>query len=61
LIQCDSLQKREAVQDRLYSTHSAADALSEDNQMQHYQDSLEATTVPVSSRYSFSGPSYSLR
>ncbi|XP_022637200.1 uncharacterized protein LOC106762124 [Vigna radiata var. radiata] len=61
LIQSDSLQRREAVQDRLYSTYSAADALSEYNRMQHYQDSLEATAVPVSSRYSFAGPSYSLR
>ncbi|KAL9321691.1 hypothetical protein ACSQ67_009744 [Phaseolus vulgaris] len=61
LIQSESLQRREAVQDRLYSTYSAADALSEYNRMQHYQDSLEASAVPVSSRYSFAGPSYSLR
>lgn len=61
LIGSDSLQRREAVQDRLYSTYSAADALSEYNRMQHYQESLEATAVPVSSRYSFAGPSYSLR
>ncbi|KAH1128362.1 hypothetical protein GLYMA_06G309900v4 [Glycine max] len=57
----DNLQRREAVQDRLYSTYSAADALSEYNRMQHYQESLKATAVPVSSRYSFAGPSYSLR
>lgn len=61
LIQSESLQRREPVQDRLYSTYSAADALSEYNRMQHYQDSLEASAVPVSSRYSFAGPSYSLR
>jgi len=61
LIQSDSLRRREAVQDRLYSTYSAADALSEYNRMQHYQESLEASAVPVSSRYSFAGPSYSLR
>ncbi|KAK8468340.1 hypothetical protein PHAVU_006G019411 [Phaseolus vulgaris] len=61
LIQSESLQRREAVQDRLHSTYSAADALSEYNRMQHYQDSLEASAVPVSSRYSFAGPSYSLR
>lgn len=61
LIGSDILQRREAVQDRLYSTYSAADALSEYNRMQHYQESLKATAVPVSSRYSFAGPSYSLR
>ncbi|KAK7401391.1 hypothetical protein VNO78_12825 [Psophocarpus tetragonolobus] len=57
----DNIQRREVVHDRLYSTYSAADALSEYNRRQHYQESLEATTVPVSSRYSFTGPSYSLR
>ncbi|RDX98792.1 hypothetical protein CR513_18240, partial [Mucuna pruriens] len=54
----DNLQRREPVRERLYSTYSAADALSEYNRMQHYQESLEATAVPVSSRYSFAGPSY---
>ncbi|XP_027341860.1 uncharacterized protein LOC113854816 [Abrus precatorius] len=62
LIGSDNLQRREAVHDRLYSTYSAADALSEYSRMQHYGgESLEATAVPVSSRYSFAGPSYSLR
>ncbi|KAL2324060.1 hypothetical protein Fmac_023118 [Flemingia macrophylla] len=60
LIVGDTLQRREAVQDRLYSTYSAADALNEYSRLQHYQESLEATAVPVSSRYSFAGPSYSL-
>ncbi|CAJ1958765.1 unnamed protein product [Sphenostylis stenocarpa] len=46
LIRSESLQRREPVQDRLYSTYSAADALSEYNRMQHYQESLEATAVP---------------
>ncbi|XP_061361091.1 DCD domain-containing protein NRP-like [Gastrolobium bilobum] len=55
-------ERRETVQDRLYSTYSAADALSEYNRMQHYHgDRLEPAAAPVSSRYSFAGPSYSLR
>ncbi|OIW01336.1 hypothetical protein TanjilG_10497 [Lupinus angustifolius] len=65
LIGTDHLQRREALQDRLYSTYSASDALSEYNRMQHSQpyhgERLETTTVPVSSRYSFAGPSYSFR
>ncbi|KAL2337262.1 hypothetical protein Fmac_011708 [Flemingia macrophylla] len=61
LIGGDTSQRREAAQDRLFSTYSAADALSEYNRMHRYQESLEATAVPVSSRYSFAGPSYSLR
>ncbi|KAK7256265.1 hypothetical protein RIF29_29706 [Crotalaria pallida] len=65
LIGTDNLQRREPVQERLYSTYSAADALAEYNRMQHGQhypgERLEATSVPVSSRYSFAGPSYSLR
>lgn len=63
LIGSDNLRRGEPVADgRLYSTHSAANALSEYNRMQRYHgEELEATTVPVSSRYSFAGPSYSLR
>ncbi|CAI8595950.1 unnamed protein product [Vicia faba] len=63
LIGNDNLRRGEPVADgRLYSTHSAANALSEYNRMQRYHgEELEATTVPVSSRYSFAGPSYSLR
>ncbi|CAL0304594.1 unnamed protein product [Lupinus luteus] len=65
LIGTDHLQRREALQDRLYSTYSASDALSEYNRMQHSQpyngERLETSTVPVSSRYSFAGPSYSFR
>ena len=57
----DNLQRRETVQDRHYSTYSAADALSEYDRMQQYhREKLDATAVPVSSRYSFAGPSYSL-
>ncbi|KAE9592159.1 putative development/cell death domain-containing protein [Lupinus albus] len=65
LIGTDHLQRREALQDRLYSTYSASDALSEYNRMQHSQpyhgERSETTTVPVSSRYSFAGPSYLFR
>ncbi|WJX36613.1 hypothetical protein P8452_24472 [Trifolium repens] len=63
LVGTDNLRRGEPVADsRLYSTHSAANALSEYNRMQRYHGAeLEATTVPVSSRYSFAGPSYSLR
>lgn len=59
----DNLRRGDTVAgSRLYSTYSAADALSEYNRMQHYHGTeLETTTVPVSSRYSFAGPSYSLR
>jgi len=59
----DNLQRGETIADgRLYSTHSAANALSEYNRMQRYHGAeLETTTIPVSSRYSFAGPSYSLR
>ncbi|KAK7271520.1 hypothetical protein RJT34_27488 [Clitoria ternatea] len=60
LIGNDNLQRREAVQDRLYSTYSAADALSEYNRMQHHHGE-NSEALPVSSRYSFAGPSYSLR
>ncbi|CAJ2638737.1 unnamed protein product [Trifolium pratense] len=63
LVGTDNLRRGEPVADsRLYSTHSAANALSEYNRMQRYHGAeLETTTVPVSSRYSFAGPSYSLR
>ncbi|KAK7322568.1 hypothetical protein VNO77_25954 [Canavalia gladiata] len=58
----DNLQRREAVQDRLYSKYSTAEALSDYNQMQHHRgESLEASGVPVSSHYSFAGPSNSFR
>ncbi|QHO04731.1 hypothetical protein HN51_060632 [Arachis hypogaea] len=58
----DDLQRRETVHDRHYSTYSAADALSEYDRMQQYRrENLESASVPVSSRYSFAGTSYSLR
>ncbi|XP_061368638.1 uncharacterized protein LOC133311591 [Gastrolobium bilobum] len=60
LLGTENLERRETVQDRLHSTYSAADALSEYNRMQHYHGD-EASDVRVSSRYSFAGPSYSLR
>lgn len=47
--------------DRLYATY-AADALPRYNQTQHHQGAQpEAASVPVSSRYSFAGPSFSYR
>lgn len=59
----ENLRRGETTADgRLYSTHSAANALSEYNRMQRYHGAeLETTTIPVSSRYSFAGPSYSIR
>ena len=62
LIGTDNLQRRETAHDRHYSTYSAADALSEYDRMQQYhREKLDAAAAPVSSRYSFAGPSYSLR
>ena len=47
--------------DRLYSTY-AADALLRYNQTENRQAAQpEAVSVPVSSRYSFAGPSFSFR
>ncbi|KAJ7982394.1 DCD (Development and cell death) domain protein [Quillaja saponaria] len=61
LIETDNLRSREAIQDRLYSTH-AADVLYDYNQAQLYHGTRpEAASVPVSSRYSFAGPSFSYR
>ncbi|MED6109254.1 hypothetical protein PIB30_031693 [Stylosanthes scabra] len=58
----DNLQRRDTVNDRHYSTYSAADALSEYDRMQQYRrENLESISGPVSSRYSFAGTSYSLR
>ncbi|KAF7824772.1 B2 protein [Senna tora] len=57
----ERLRRAEAAEDRLYSTY-AADALSDYNRSQHYNGvHPEATSLPVSSRYSFAGPSYSYR
>ncbi|KAI4347898.1 hypothetical protein L6164_008673 [Bauhinia variegata] len=60
-IEADDLRRREAVHDRLYSTY-AADALSDYNRTLQFQRAdSEAVPLPVSSRYSFAGPSYSYR
>ncbi|KAK7273745.1 hypothetical protein RIF29_14808 [Crotalaria pallida] len=62
LIRSGDLQRREIVDDRLYSTYSATNALSDYNQMHPYHgDKVEASLLPVSSRYSFAGPSFSRR
>ncbi|KAG4392341.1 hypothetical protein GLYMA_04G122200v4 [Glycine max] len=55
----DNLPKREAVQDRCYPIYSAPDALSDHHRRRQYHgDKLEASGGPVSSRYSFAGPSF---
>ncbi|KAK4264525.1 hypothetical protein QN277_025687 [Acacia crassicarpa] len=57
----EDLRRRETVQDRRYSTY-AAEALSEYNKTQHYNGARpDNAPAPVSSRYSFAGPSYSYR
>ncbi|KAE9598306.1 hypothetical protein Lal_00003901 [Lupinus albus] len=61
-IRSGNLHRRETVNDRLYSTYSASSALSDYNQRQPYHgDRWEDPLVPVSSRYSFAGPSFSRR
>ncbi|KAJ7949403.1 DCD (Development and cell death) domain protein [Quillaja saponaria] len=62
LIETDNLRRREAVEDRLYSTY-AADVLSDYNRTQLYHGTrpVAAAPVQVSSRYSFAGPSFSYR
>ncbi|CAI8608764.1 unnamed protein product [Vicia faba] len=58
----DNLRRREIVEDRHYSTYSAADALPDYRPMQPYRgDKLEASPLRVSARYSFAGPSFSRR
>ncbi|KAL2640959.1 hypothetical protein AAZV13_06G263800 [Glycine max] len=55
----DNLPRREAVQDRHYPIYSAPDALSDHHRMRPYHgDKFEASRGPVSSRYSFAGPSF---
>ncbi|KAI9079453.1 hypothetical protein K1719_038535 [Acacia pycnantha] len=57
----EDLRRRESVQDRRYSTY-AAEALSEYNKTQHYNGARpDNAPAPVSSRYTFAGPSYSYR
>ncbi|XP_028765100.1 uncharacterized protein LOC114723112 [Neltuma alba] len=57
----EHLRRRETGQDRRYSTYSA-EALSEYNRTQHYNGTRpDDAPIPVSSRYSFAGPSYSYR
>ncbi|XP_054806635.1 uncharacterized protein LOC129309219 [Prosopis cineraria] len=61
LARAEDLRRRETGQDRRYSTF-AAEAVSEYNRTQHYNGSRrENAPIPVSSRYSFAGPSYSYR
>ncbi|KAL5063370.1 hypothetical protein RYX36_025107 [Vicia faba] len=58
----DNLRRREIVEDRHYSTYSAADALPDYRPMQPYRgDKLGASPLRVSARYSFAGPSFSRR
>ncbi|KAK7271518.1 hypothetical protein RJT34_27486 [Clitoria ternatea] len=60
LVATDDLRRREIIQDRRYSIYSAADALSDYDRIRPYPgDKLEASVAPVSSRYSFAGPSFS--
>ncbi|KAJ0079721.1 hypothetical protein Patl1_23442 [Pistacia atlantica] len=62
LVGTDPLRRRETDPvDRLYSTY-AASALSNYNQQHHYDVAKpESAAAPVSSRYSFAGPSLSYR
>ncbi|TKY49756.1 B2 protein [Spatholobus suberectus] len=58
----DDLPRRDAVQDRRYPIYSAADSLSDYNRVRPYHgDKLEASHAPVSSRYTFAGPSFCRR
>lgn len=59
LIGAENLRRSEADRDRVYSVY-AADALSDYNRSRHYKGAEpDAGSLPVSSRYSFAGPSYS--
>ncbi|XP_019440795.1 PREDICTED: uncharacterized protein LOC109345944 isoform X2 [Lupinus angustifolius] len=61
-IRSSNLHRRETMDDRLYSTYSASSALSDYNQRQTYHgDRWDDPLLPVSSRYSFAGPSFSRR
>ncbi|KAK7314543.1 hypothetical protein VNO77_33069 [Canavalia gladiata] len=58
----DNLLRRETIQDRRYSMYSTVDAFSNYDRMPPYHgDKLGASLAPVSSRYSFAGPSFSRR
>ncbi|WVZ09238.1 hypothetical protein V8G54_013768 [Vigna mungo] len=53
----DNLPRREAERDRHYPIYAAPDAFSDHIRRPYHGDKLEASRAPVSSRYSFAGPS----
>ncbi|BAT99140.1 hypothetical protein LR48_Vigan06g117400 [Vigna angularis] len=57
----DNLPRREAERDRHYPIYAAPDALSDHLRRSYHGDKLEASRAPVSSRYSFAGPSFRRR